>query len=52
VEAWVVAGALEASVANSVADVESGMTWAFEQLKSYSQRFPEFGSYKQGEQET
>lgn len=48
VEAWVVVGAPEASVA----DLESGMAWALEQVKRYSQRFPEFGSYKQGERET
>ncbi|MCX6607413.1 MAG: hypothetical protein NTV52_28035 [Acidobacteria bacterium] len=48
VDAWVIVGAPEAAVA----EVEDGMAWGFAALQSKSQRFPEFGSYKQGERET
>ncbi len=48
VDAWVVVGAPE----STVADVESGMAWAFATLQPRAQRFPEFGSYKQGDRET
>ena len=48
VEGGVVVGAPGATVA----DVEAGIAWCFEKLRQNWQRFPEFGSYQQGERGT